>query len=434
MDKTPRYNLKVVTRETGLSPEVLRAWERRYGVPKPHRTGGGHRLYSDYDIQVLKWLTARQAEGMSISRAVDLLMEGGERSPNQILQRQSAPPPGLAVSSGPALEELRQGFVAACLDFDEARADAAISEALAISSPETAVVEILQKGLYQIGELWYSGQVSVQQEHFASSLAMRRLHALNAASPAPTRSETALAACPPGEEHEFGLLLLATLLRRRGYGVVYLGGNVPLNRLEEAVRSINPAVVVSLAQTLPAAAGLKRMGELLWELETPLLFGGGVFSQSPGLAERIPGRFLGNELPASIEMIEKIMALPVMSDEPHPVEDEYQQAAAAFSQYWHLIEHSAFEQMQSEGVMPSHLEIAAESMAVHLRAALALGDLCLLTGSFSWVEGLVGNFGLERDLIRQYARAFASALEQHLSGWGQRLEACLESDQRQLTD
>ena len=68
----PTFNLKVVVQETGLKPDTLRAWERRYGLPQPHRTPGGHRLYSQRDIDTLKWLVARQNEGMSISRAVKL--------------------------------------------------------------------------------------------------------------------------------------------------------------------------------------------------------------------------------------------------------------------------------------------------------------------------------------------------------------------------
>ena len=58
--KTPAYNLKVVVRETGIKPDTLRSWERRYGLPKPQRTPGRHRLYSQYDIEMIKWLMERQ--------------------------------------------------------------------------------------------------------------------------------------------------------------------------------------------------------------------------------------------------------------------------------------------------------------------------------------------------------------------------------------
>ena len=61
---TPAFNLKVVLKETGLAADTLRAWERRYGMPMPQRTPGGHRLYSERDIEVIKWLMARQSEGL----------------------------------------------------------------------------------------------------------------------------------------------------------------------------------------------------------------------------------------------------------------------------------------------------------------------------------------------------------------------------------
>ena len=71
-DKAPAHNMKAVIKETGLTPATLRAWERRYRLFKPQRTKGGHRLYSESDIILLKWLVEKQKEGLSISRAVDL--------------------------------------------------------------------------------------------------------------------------------------------------------------------------------------------------------------------------------------------------------------------------------------------------------------------------------------------------------------------------
>ena len=72
INKKPTYNLKVVLRETGIKPDTLRAWERRYGLPQPERSAGGHRLYSQYDFETIKWLIARQGEGLRINRAVKL--------------------------------------------------------------------------------------------------------------------------------------------------------------------------------------------------------------------------------------------------------------------------------------------------------------------------------------------------------------------------
>jgi DNA-binding transcriptional MerR regulator len=89
----PTYNLKVVLKETGLKADTLRAWERRYGLPEPKRSSGGHRLFSQRDIETLKWLMARQEEGLSISRAVDLWrsMEEQDQDPLQVMPIAPAP-------------------------------------------------------------------------------------------------------------------------------------------------------------------------------------------------------------------------------------------------------------------------------------------------------------------------------------------------------
>ena len=75
ISKKPIYNLNLVLQETGIKADTIRAWERRYHLPQPKRTEGGHRLFSEFDIETIKWLIARQGEGMRISQAVQLWHE-----------------------------------------------------------------------------------------------------------------------------------------------------------------------------------------------------------------------------------------------------------------------------------------------------------------------------------------------------------------------
>ncbi|MBK8046210.1 MAG: MerR family transcriptional regulator [Anaerolineales bacterium] len=214
-DTTPTFNLKAVVRETGLKPDTLRAWERRYGVPTPQRTDSGHRLYSQHDIDILKWLLARQNEGMSISRAIELWhrleLDGVDplhATAPPGAQRGAEPRPNLvSIPERPALGEsdvvgsLRQSWINACLAFDELQAEQLLAQAFAYFPLETVTVEIIQKALALIGEGWYRGKVTVQQEHFASALAVRRIESLLASTPAPTRPGRILVGCPPEEEH-----------------------------------------------------------------------------------------------------------------------------------------------------------------------------------------------------------------------------------------
>ena len=230
MNTTPVYNLKVVLKETGLTADTLRAWERRYGLPTPQRSAGGHRLYSQRDIETIKWLMARQAEGLSISHAVDLW---NEKTATGVDLLADSVKPTLISPSANTLEAVRREWISACMSFNEPLADQTLNQAFALYPLEIVCTEVLQLGLREIGEMWYRDEAIVQQEHFASALAHRKLDSLIAAAPPPTRSQTVLIGCTPGERHFFSPQLLTLLMRRRGLPVVYLGADVPLIKFDE---------------------------------------------------------------------------------------------------------------------------------------------------------------------------------------------------------
>ena len=141
----------------------------------------------------------------------------------------------IALSAGATLADYRDRWVEQCLDFDETKAEQLLAQAFSLFPPETVGVEVLQKGLAAIGRLWFAGEVSVQQEHFASALANRKVDALIAALPPPTRPGKIMIGCPPHEEHTFAARLLTFLLRRRGWEIIFLGANVPLDRMTAMV-------------------------------------------------------------------------------------------------------------------------------------------------------------------------------------------------------
>ncbi|RPI85714.1 MAG: MerR family transcriptional regulator [Chloroflexi bacterium] len=411
-DQSPTYNLRAVIRETGLQAETIRAWERRYGLPKPQRSSGGHRLYSLHDIQMLKWLTDRIGEGMTISRAVEMwrVLEAEGNDPLQI----NASIPAPAQHPNGSIDNLRKAWIESCQFFDEQGAERALTQAFAISSPEAACIGILQRGLSEMGELWYAGEVSVQQEHFASALAMRRLHTLIAASPPATRNARLLASCPPGEEHEFGLLLMTFLLRRRGWDVVYLGANVPLQRLQETLRSTSPRLVISLAQTLPSAASLRTVSLFLQDLKVPLAYGGKIFLQEPGLRELISGHFLGESIADSPASVERILQSPGKLGTTLPPETQYDGLLKVYLNHAAQIDASVSRRMEEHGIRPQHLEIANRTFAQHLAAAISLGDIGLLNNSIRWVEGLLRNAGLDSEMVKEFLCQYGNVVEEYL--------------------
>ncbi|MEN6522449.1 MAG: MerR family transcriptional regulator, partial [Anaerolineaceae bacterium] len=175
ISKIPIYNLNAVCRETGLKADVLRAWERRYKLPMPQRSTGGHRLYSQYDIEIIKWLQARQGEGLSISRAVELWMEIIEAGRNPFADYSSVITPANTPlpAADTRIDIIRSQWLDACMNFDNEKAEDILNQSFALYPVEVVCTEVLQQGLKTVGDLWYSGKASVQQEHFASALAVR---------------------------------------------------------------------------------------------------------------------------------------------------------------------------------------------------------------------------------------------------------------------
>lgn len=418
-DTTPTFNLKAVVQETGIKPDTLRAWERRYGLPQPQRTEGGHRLYSQHDIDMLKWLLARQDEGLSISRAVDLwqkLEDEGESPLNSY--QETLGDTMTVIIQGETLADLRGQWVNACLNFEERRARQTLAQAFALFPTQVVCFELLQKGLVEVGIGWYEGEVTVQQEHFASSQAIRQLETLLNAAPPPTKNGRLLVACAPEEQHTFSALLLTLLLRHRGWDVVYLGANVPLDRLETAVDVIRPRLLIITAQTLNTAGKLLSVAQFAQENDMPLAFGGGVFSAIPAAAAHIPGHFLGHDLQTAPQRVEHLAASPEPIPAAHLASSAYRSALEQFGAKRIPIEFEVLSALADGPVPLQYLRNANRDLGDNIIAALTLGDMDLLTANIEWIQGLLFNYHyrMPEEAMKPYLSAYRQAVEAHLSG------------------
>lgn len=411
MDKTPTYNLKVVVNETSVKPDTLRAWERRYGLPTPERTDGGHRLYSEYDIEVIKWLLARQDEGLSISRAVKLwrsIRKEG-RDPFREPGISTPEPSSLHKTDfqvGEALLELREAWVHACLAFDETKAERVLTQAFALYPPETVCIELLQKGLAQIGEQWYNDEASVQQEHFASALAMRRLNTLLAAAPAPTRNGRILIGCPPHEDHTFAPLMLTLMLRYRGWDLLYLGANVPQARFEATIQSIKPHLILLTAQTLHTAATLAEIAFSIQHQNVPLAFGGSIFNRIKDLRYRIPGHYLGNDFTTAVETVETLLTTKSVTPRVFQVPESYQESLRYYRRQQAMIEARVWQALQENDMPYEHFANANIHLSRDIVAALTFGDMEFMGAEIAWVEKLLLNYNMPLSLLRLYLHMY----------------------------
>jgi len=165
--KDPRFNLSYVIRETGLKPDTIRAWERRYGLPHPARSSGGQRLYSEYDLNTLFWLIDRQKEGMRISQAVAYWQELNDQGVDPLGSGTEVSHPAKLHSSPLAMDDLKdlqKRWLRFCFIFDEINAEQILTQAFAQYPVHDVCGELILPGLKEVGELWNRGEISVQQD------------------------------------------------------------------------------------------------------------------------------------------------------------------------------------------------------------------------------------------------------------------------------
>lgn len=429
ISKAPVYNLNAVLKETGLKADVLRAWERRYELPKPQRSQGGHRLYSDYDIALVKWLRARQSEGLSISRAVDLWREiiARGRDPLEEFEPAALPASEPRAFMDTRIEMIRSQWLQACMDFDGHKAEEILNQAFALYPVETVVTEVLQRGLSRIGSMWFEGKASVQQEHFTSALAVRRVEALILAAPSPTRQQSVLIACPAGELHVFPVLLLNLLLRRRGLKVIYLGADVPMEQMQETLAVIRPSIIVLAVQHLVSAAALSSWVEALRGQNIPLAYGGLIFNRLPGLRDRISAWFLGESLEQAINQVERLVVRPETYPQAVTIPEALRETARLYREKRSLIELDFLDHLQPESLPVEHIGEINDYFGSRLAAALELGDPAFLEADLEWISWLLARRQLPVDPLKSYLSLYHQAVRNVLGTDGAAITSWLET-------
>ena len=222
-----------------MNPELLRAWERRYGLFDPSRSEGGFRLYSAEDERRALRMKELLAAGVSAAEAAREATGAAPPAP-------AAPRPAAATTM---LDELAERISHSLDRLDGPDAHAALDDLLAAFDIDTVLSRVVLPYLHELGSRWARGEISVAQEHFASRLLHGRLLALGRGWEQGT-GPRAVAACPPREQHDLGLIAFALALRRRGWRIAFLGADTPVSSLREVVGTLAPAIVV-LSATAP---------------------------------------------------------------------------------------------------------------------------------------------------------------------------------------
>lgn len=269
------YSIKQVVEMLDIPSVTLRAWENRYQAVVPERTESGYRLYSQENIEDLRWLKEQtDKQGVSISHAVRML----KRHKQQDREEPAAGDAGNTGHPKDALDKMKEQIYSALLEIQGERADALIDFGFSLYGYEAMVHHVLIPVLVRVGDAWEAGTATVAQEHYMTHMISNRLSQFFHVFPVYAHYPKVLAFCPAGEHHQVGLLLFSLFLRRNGVEVIYLGANTPEDGVMELLSAQGQRIrAVCLSVTneklVPYAEDLlERLGSMYPEMK--LIVGG----------------------------------------------------------------------------------------------------------------------------------------------------------------
>jgi len=265
--------MRIVTRRTGLSAHLLRAWERRYEVVKPSRSEGGRRLYSDADIERLRLLYRATLAGRSIGQVAELSTEAltalvrldAEADAAAELANQGAQ--GSELITPPATA----GYLADCLRsverLDAPGLDATLRRAVVALPAAVLLDAVVVPLLERLGTRWREGTLRPVHGHLASAVLRRVLDRVIESASSPLGTANLVVATPAGQVHEFGALVVAAAAAAEGWRVTYLGADLPAEDIAEAAARTR-ARAAALSVVFPA--GDAALGDELRRLRAAL--------------------------------------------------------------------------------------------------------------------------------------------------------------------
>jgi len=236
-NRQARYPLRAVMRRTGLSADVIRAWERRHSAVAPQRSPGGQRLYSERDVVRLALLKRATAEGHSIGEIARLEVAALESLVHEAKRRDAEP----GAASSPLVAEA----LGATERLDSVALESVLKRAALSLGVDRFVDEVVGRFLSEVGTRWHLGTLSPAHEHLASDTVRRVLAWVSAAYEATPNAPRIVVATPAGELHEIGAMAAAAAAVSEGWRVVYLGPNLPAADIARAAKQVRARVVAA---------------------------------------------------------------------------------------------------------------------------------------------------------------------------------------------
>jgi methanogenic corrinoid protein MtbC1 len=279
--------IEQVSRRVDVPIPTIRSWERRHQVPTVSRTSGGHRRYTQEQLDTLRRMRDLVAQGR---RAVDAAAQ---------IRAEAASSP----------DRLIAGFLEAVTGFQESRIGEVLESGHRVLGLGRTVDEVLMPALREIGESWREGRSDVSHEHLATRACQAWLSRLGPNGPPIPGHPPVVLCCAPRDHHTLGLEALGALLRERGWDCLLLGARTPAGSLVRAVRDTSAQAVV-LTCHLPS--GRQAAVEALESSELTglhLFYAGGAFA-SHQARHGVPGRYLGNSLTRAADLVTHTLQQP----------------------------------------------------------------------------------------------------------------------------
>ncbi|MFZ2012429.1 MAG: MerR family transcriptional regulator [Nocardioides sp.] len=247
------YSVQHAARLTGIAPDTLRMWERRYQVVTPERSEAGYRLYDDEALRRLSAMRSLVAAGWSPRLAAERVKTGTAGAvPGPATS--GAPGAGIGIGTGAAA---LPSLVPLAADLDPQRLETELSAAFASAEFEDLVDDWLLPALAELGAGWLAGTVSVGGEHFVSAGLQRHVAAVLAQADPPAGAPRVIAGLARASRHELGILAFAAVLRRAGVEVVYVGSDLPTEDWAQTTVSTGARAVVLAVPTAEDVPGVR---------------------------------------------------------------------------------------------------------------------------------------------------------------------------------
>jgi len=308
----------VVVRRTGLTPDLLRAWERRYKAVSPTRSGG-RRLYSDADVERLDLLRRAVRQGRRISQVAGLETEELRKlvaADEKAAARTTGDLGGVALSRAGSEEGVADSYFQACLEatrsLDERRLEDLLAQAT-VALPRPAILEqVVVPLLRSVGEMWRDGSLRVAQEHLVTAVIRTFLGPMADSSAHADSAPRLLVGTPAGQLHELGALIATAVAVSAGWRAVYLGPNLPAEEIAAGAQMAG-ARVIALSIIFPpddpqVVQELTRLRRLVPDTTT-LLIGGASAAGYDSTIDSIGGARLG-DMPSFRAVLEGLRVKP----------------------------------------------------------------------------------------------------------------------------